>query len=184
MINAQIWIFGRSRKKKSKSDKQTTSQSDGFTSDDVIAKSLCDKYEWLFSSAPTSSKNYDIIFDKLNVKLMQDLFIYSINVDEVIKGVKCLNQDKSDCEKGTFYNHFIYSSEKFIVVLTFMINFMIVHCHLPNELLNAILINIPKDLHNSMQSSNNYRGIALCSPITKIVDYVFLGKHADIFAYF
>ena len=62
-----------------------------------------------------------------------------------------------------------------------MINSMIVYSHLPNELLNAIPINIPNDLHVSMQSSDNYRGIALCSPITKIVDYVFLGKHADIF---
>ena len=166
--------------KMSKSNKQTTSQLDGFTSDDAIAESLCDKYKRLFSSAPTTSQEYDFIFDKLNVKLMQDSFMYSINVDEVIKGIKCLNQDKSDGDRGTFSNHFIHASQKFIVILTSMINSMIVPGHSPNELLNAILINIPKDLRGSMQSSDNYRGIALCSAITKIVDYIFLGKHADI----
>ena len=65
-----------------------------------------------------------------------------------------------------------------------MINSMIVHGHSPNELLNVILVNIPKDLRGNLQSSDNYRGIALCSAITKIIDYVFffffLQKHSDI----
>ena len=32
----------------------------------------------------------------------------------------------------------------------------------------------------NLQSSDNYRGIALCSAINKIIDYVFLNKHSDI----
>ena len=61
-----------------------------------------------------------------------------------------------------------------------MINSMIVHGHSPNELLEAILVSIPKDLRGNLQSSDNYRGIALCSAITKIIDYIFLNKHSDI----
>ena len=61
-----------------------------------------------------------------------------------------------------------------------MLNSMVVHGHSPNELLNAVLISIPKDLRGNLQSSDNYRGIALCSAITKITDYIFLDKHSDI----
>ena len=79
-----------------------------------------------------------------------------------------------------FSNHFINAPHSFIVVLTSMINSMVIHGHSPNELLNAILVSIPKDLRGNLQSSDNYRGIALCSAITKIVDYIFLEKHSDI----
>ena len=106
--------------------------------------------------------------------------VYSVSVNEVIKGIKCLNNDKSDGDKGTVSNHFIHAPHKFIVILTSMINSMIIHGHSPNELLNAILISIPKDLRGNLHSSDNYRGIALCSAITKVVDYIFLHKHSDI----
>ena len=97
-----------------------------------------------------------------------------------MRGIKCLNYDKNDGDRGTCSNHFIHAPNDFIVILTSMINSMIVHGHTPDELLNAILINIPKDLRGNLQSSDNYRGIALCSAVTKIIDYIFLHKHSDI----
>ena len=172
--------FWTELRKMNKSNKKTVSQLDGFTSDDAIAENLSNKYRHLFSSAPTSDQDYDSIFEKLNEKLLHDCSVYSVNVDEVMKGIKCLNNDKSDGERGTFSNHFIYAPHKCIVIMTSMINSMIVHGHSPTELLNAILVNIPKDLRGNLQSSDNYRGIALCSAITKILDYIFLRKHSDI----
>ena len=175
--NRDFWTELR---KISKSNKKTASQLDGFTSDDAIAENLSEKYRKLFSSAPTSSHDYDIIFNKLNEKLSHDTSIYSVSVDEVICGIKCLNKDKYDGDKGTFSNHFIHAPHKFIVIMTSMINSMIVHGHSPNELLNAILVSIPKDLRGNLNISDNYRGIALCSAITKIIDYIFLNKHSDV----
>ena len=64
--NRDFWTELR---KISKSNKKTASQLDGFTSDDAIAENLSEKYRKLFSSAPTSSHDYDIIFNKLNEKL-------------------------------------------------------------------------------------------------------------------
>ena len=164
----------------SKSNKQTVNQLNGANSDDAIAEKLSDKYRQLFSSAPTNQSDYDVIYDKLNEKLLCEPQTYSVDIEEVIKGIKCLNSDKSDGDRGTFSNHFINAPHDFIVILTSMINSMIVHGHSPNDLLNAVIVSIPKDLRGNLQSSDNYRGIALCSAITKIIDYIFLSKHSDI----
>ena len=173
--------FWMELKKMSKANRQTVNQLDGMCSDEDIAEHLSNKYRQLFSSAPTNQEDYDTLFKNLNENLQSEPQVYSINVSEVEKAIQCLNHDKSDGDRGTCSNHFIYAPHRFIVIMTSMLNSMIMHGHSPNDLLNAMLISIPKNLRGNMLTSDNYRGIALCSAITKIVDYVLLCKHSDIF---
>ena len=53
---------------------------------------------------------------------------------------------------------------------------MIIHGYNPKHILNAVLVSIPKDKHGVLTSSENYRGIALCSSISKLFDTIILSK--------
>ena len=95
--------FWTELRKINKSNRQTVSQLDGFTSDEIIAENLSNKYRKLFSSAPTKSQDYDLLFEQLNDRLLKESQVYTVNVEDVIKGIKCLNSDKSDGDRGTFF---------------------------------------------------------------------------------
>ena len=57
---------------------------------------------------------------------------------------------------------------------------MFAHGHTANDLLIAMLISIPKDLHNNLASSDNYRGIALCSALGKVIDNLILERYGSV----
>ena len=47
---------------------------------------------------------------------------------------------------------------------------------MPNDMLLSTIIPIPKNSRNSLNDSNNYRGIALSSPINKMLDWILMNK--------
>ena len=61
-----------------------------------------------------------------------------------------------------------------------MLNSMITHGHSPEDLLDALLVSIPKDLRGNMLTSDNYQVIAVCSALTKAINYIFIDKYSDI----
>ena len=100
-----------------------------------------------------------------------------ITVDDVISIFKKLKHQKSDGLNGTDSDHFIYASQRFKVLVTDMINSMFVHGYTPSNLLNSVLCNIPKDLKGNLCNSDNYRGIALCSALCKVIDLYVIEKY-------
>ena len=56
---------------------------------------------------------------------------------------------------------------------------MIVHGYSADELLQSVLVSIPKDARGDLLASDNYRGIALCSALSKVIDYIILERHSD-----
>ena len=104
----------------------------------------------------------------------------SLDFCDVIKAIKLLKHDKNDGSWGTCSKHIIYAPHKFVTIVTSMLNSVITHGHSPEDLLEALLVSIPKDLRGNMLTSDNYRGIALCSALTKVIDYIFIDKHSDV----
>ena len=49
----------------------------------------------------------------------------------------------------------------------------------PLRLLEAVICSIPKDLRGDLCSSNNYRGIARCSALCKLIDLIIIDKYGD-----
>lgn len=57
------------------------------------------------------------------------------------------------------------------------------YCFEPQDVANILLgtiTSIPKDNRENVLSSNNYRGIPLCSAISKIIDIVIIQRHQKI----
>ena len=102
---------------------------------------------------------------------------FTVMVDEVTTCIAALKTHKADGKCVTDSNHFIYASHKFKVFFSLLLNPMFVHGHTAEDLLFAVLSFIPKDLHGNLAVLDNYRGIALCSAICKIIDNLILHRY-------
>ena len=76
-------------------------------------------------------------------------------------------------------NHTIHAPHTFATIVTSMLNSRISHGHSSEDLLDALLLSIPEDLRGSMLVSDPYLGTALCSALTKVIDYIFIDKHSS-----
>ena len=106
---------------------------------------------------------------------------YTIIVENVIKAISNLNTDKSDGIGGTCSNHFIHASHRFYIVFSVLINAMIVHGYSADELLQSVLVSIPKDARGDLPASDHYRGIPLSSALSNDYSngYIILETHSD-----
>ena len=84
-----------------------------------------------------------------------------------------------DGMKGTVSDLFIHATHRFYVIFNALLNSMLIHGHSPDEFILSVLVSIPKDTRGNLLTSDNYRGIALCSALSKVVDYVILEKYSD-----
>ena len=157
-INRDFW--GEIKKLESK-NKTMPNAVDGFTDDGDIANSFAQKYSKLYESLPTSHQE---IAD-LRRQTTDDLYIEShcnedyVNIEDVKKSLLRLRHGKSDGIRGTDSDHFIYCSAKFQILVSGLINSMFIHGYTPIDLLESVLISIPKDLRGRMCTNENYRGI-------------------------
>ena len=60
-----------------------------------------------------------------------------------------------------------------------MINVMLMHGYMPDDMLASVLVYIPKDPRGSLNNSANYRAIALYSSIGKIVDMLISDMYSN-----
>jgi len=100
-----------------------------------------------------------------------------INVDLVCRAVKRLNADKRDGESEFNSCHLIHGSHRYFCHVAELFHAMYIHGYQPSILMNATIISIPKDYRKSLADDNNYRGIALCSSLSKLLDVIMLTRN-------
>ena len=66
------------------------------------------------------------------------------------------------------------------VYLCQLFNSMLIHGISPSSLQTSTLVPIPKDKRKSVSVSDNYRAIALSSPLCKVLDKIILRKYGDL----
>jgi hypothetical protein len=128
----------------------------------------------LYNSVPTSKKELDIIRADIASILGDSVSSIDISVTTISKCVRKLKAGKRDGGHGFDSDHLINGSVKLFHMISFLFNAMIVHGHTANELLHSTIISIPKNLRSSLCSSDNYRGIALCCSLCKLLDLIIL----------
>ena len=60
-----------------------------------------------------------------------------------------------------------------------LINVMLMHGYMPDDMLASVLVSIPKDPRGSLTNSANYRAIALYSSMGKIVDMLISDRYSN-----
>ena len=83
-------------------------------------------------------------------------------------------------ESGLFSNHFIYGSERLMIMITLLFNSMLVHGIAPDKLILGTMIPLIKDSRASKQNSDNYRALTLGTVLSKILDIVILNRQKDV----
>ncbi len=103
----------------------------------------------------------------------------NISAEVVQEAIKSLTLDKRDGDLGIYSNLFIYALPIMHILLSILFSSMLSHGHNPEEMLKAVLVSIPKDLKQLISSSDNYRGIALCSILCKIFDLIIIIQNSN-----
>ena len=161
--------------------KVTPSTLDGFSDDSDIADNLANKYRNWYSSVPTSTHELTVLRADIVKDILEDTGsdISCISVFEICNAIISLKHEKSDGLRGTASDHFINASHRFKVLISLMVQSMFIHGYTPNGLLESVLISIPKDARGDLCSSDNYRGIALCSALCKVIDIIVIERYRE-----
>ena len=168
-------------KKLDRTRKAVPSSINGHTDNAEIANVFSNKYRDLYSSVPTDENE----LSDIRSEMAEEIHNLSIDdnvvltVHDICKGIDKLNAQKRDGTRGTSSDHFIYCSDQMKVLITCLSNSMLAHGFTPNDLLDAVITSIPKDLKGNLCTDDNYRGIALCSSLCKIIDLVIIEKYYD-----
>ena len=104
---------------------------------------------------------------------------FVVTVTEVCEMTSKLKINKSDGLTGSCSDHIVYAPHRFAVLFTLLINVMLVHGYMPNDMLASVLVSIPKDARGSLTNSANYRAIALYSSMGKIVDMLISDRYSN-----
>ena len=157
---------------------QAPSVMDGVASSEEIANLFGRKYETLYQSVPTSATEIDELFSVVDRSLREESSddALSFSADDVALAIKRLKPGKGDGDSLFFSDHLINGGSTLNVFLSILFNCMLVHGYAPPVLLSSVLISIPKNVNASLNDSGNYRSIALCSSITKLIDVIIINK--------
>lgn len=93
-----------------------------------------------------------------------------------------LKSGKHDGYRGHYSDHITNGTNRLFVYLSLLLDSMLSHSFVPHDILLSTLVPIPKNRHKSLQSSDDYRAIALSSIIGKLIDRILLVKCIHIFS--
>jgi hypothetical protein len=161
--------------------KQDPPAIDGVRKYKDITELFKGKYSYLYNSNPSDQDNMDKIEEFITSQVpLSKHEDYVVSEEEVKEAVNMLKQGKSDGDKGLLSDHIINGPNILFTLIALLITTSRKHGHMPEEMLMASVASIPKDMCGNICSSDNYRGIALSSAISKINDIVVLNKYQDI----
>lgn len=156
---------------------------DGKTNNEDICKIFKNKYEKLYNSVPSNKSAMDQIKTINNDKIaISDVSYCNINVYDVNLAISKLKCDKQDGQNYLWSNHLQYASKPFIIVLSMLLKSMLTHGITPECISISNISSIVKDCKKDICDSENYRGIALSSPIDKLMDIIILEKYGHLIA--
>ena len=140
---------------------------------------ICDMWKNHFRSLLNSSRdnsNKPVVEDYVNNNCnTYDPFV----MDDVLSAIQGLKKGKTPGSDGLSGEHFIYAHDSLYVHILILINAMLVHGFLPDDLMTTIIIPLLKDKKGNISSLDNYRPIAITTVFSKILELLILYKYRD-----
>lgn len=154
---------------------------DGMSNSEDISQVFANKFGQLYQSVPTDNVEINRINDELKYKIMNENSVNECNLtcNDIDLAIRKLNKNKNDGNLGFYSDHLILSTSYFKTSVAMLINCMFIHGYSANDLLVSIITSIPKDVRGNLNSSDNYRGIALCCSLCKVIDYIILNRYSS-----
>ena len=167
-------------RKMSKTSNNLPNAMDGVTGTDEISSIFADKYDTLYNSVGYDMNEMNRLASDIESRIdnIDSNQIQNISVQNVKDGINKLKLGKKE-ENGLFSNHFIYGSDRLLVVISLLFNSMLIHGIAPDDLLLGTMIPLIKNSRESKQSSDNYRALTIGTSLSKLLDIVILNRQAD-----
>ena len=144
---------------------------DQATTSEEIMGVFKEKFQYVYNCNPTEPELLANIENEINrgVRYSSKKNVTMVTAQIVKEAISILNKGKSDGLLGLQTDHLIH----------FDFSSMLVHGYLPDDILHSITIPIPKNTKGNMSCSDNYRGIALCSPLSKLFECIILNQFSS-----
>lgn len=153
----------------------------GHVKTNDIAAHFADKYEQLYNSVPSDGNSLEKIKSYIQENIAHcDESDRLVSQADVAKVIQQLKMNKSDGDRGLMSNHLQMSSEKFRNLLAKLITAILTHGYQPKSVLLGTIASIPKDSKGNICTDKNYRGITLCSSISKLIDVLIILRYKDL----
>jgi len=153
---------------------------DNKSGDIDIADVFKEKHERLYNSVPSD----ETVIEDIKHDIVKELESYNgddqvVRVEDISKAISKLKQNKADGDRGLISNHVIFAPHILRVHTALLMTSMQTHGHMPDDLLKGTIVPLIKDKKGDKCDSDNYRGICLCSSLTKVYEWVLVTKYAD-----
>ena len=173
-LNGGINIFTEIKKMRGKPN-TFPNKIDNKSDPASIANHFQDIYKELYNSVPSEIKVLDILKEVNEEISERDLdevdFVDKALIKEAIGNLK---RGKSDVESNFASDAFINASDEISEPIAMLIKTFLIHGYIPIFLLICSLVPLVKDKLGDINSSENYRAIAISSLFLKIFDWIIL----------
>jgi hypothetical protein len=167
--------------KRVKAKRHVAPSIDGKVTSEEISQLFAAKYEGLYNSVPSELDRLRTIEAEVNKKCENCKDTDRVvSLNDVTDALTLLKANKSDGDVGLFSTHLLMSSELFRDQLAKLITAILTHGHQPKTVLLATIASIPKDNRGNICDSNNYRGITLCSSISKLIELIIMKRYGHL----
>ena len=158
--------------------KPTTDCINGIVGDDDIAEHFRQKYNALYCSVPSEASAMQRVERRIQEAMGNcDMHEMRINVEEITSAVRKLKHLKKDGDVGYNSSHLLYTSSLYYQELSDLFTAIYLHGYQPEVMLKGTICSIPKDGNKSLKCDGNYRGICLCSALSKLLEHIFIGRN-------
>ena len=156
---------------------------DGAVNSKDIADIFKRKYEDLYNCNKSCVNNMNAVRCEIDRRVRcasSDGAEIFIDVKHVREAIKELKLEKSDGLTGLVSNNIICGPEILHVYISLLFSCVLRHGYTPWALLSSVIIPIPKNVRGDLESSDNYRGISLCSSLLKLFEIIIMNmcKHS------
>ena len=151
---------------------------DGATTQQDISELFVCKYDRLFNSVQSSDDDLHSLTDEIDASLAAVHMVPDavVELEELNQAIRKLKKQKHDGNRSFWSNFIIWLPRTARKYLSMLLSAMLSHGHTPACINIGTIISIPKDSSGDICSSDNYRGIALSSSISKLMEVILIAK--------
>jgi exonuclease III len=145
----------------------------GVTGEENIANMFRKHYEGLLTSV-TDQRHKSYVDEALcEYSNIPEMCVTRVEIQTIIDNLQC--GKSSGCD-GLSAEHLKHASHRLSVMLSMCLSAMCVHGHVPQAMLNVVLVPIVKSKTGDVTDQGNYRPIALATVTSKVMERVLLSR--------
>ena len=147
---------------------------DNVTGTENITNMWKEHFQSIFTSVKDDVHKSDVITKTNNLQSGSNVvFCSPLSVKDNIGNLK---KGKAPGSDNLYAEHLIYAHSRLHVILSLLFNAMLVHGHVSDSLMETIIVPLIKNRTGNCSDKNNYRPLALCTALSKLLELNLLQK--------